>query len=62
LLFRRLTINDAVRRVARRLDITGRAVVCPYAEVGMDVDKPHQLEMLSAYLERRKLAQGTAAS
>jgi hypothetical protein len=62
LLLRRLTINDAVRRVAQRLDITGRAVVCPYAEVGMDVDKPHQLELLNAYLERRKLAQGAAAS
>jgi GTP:adenosylcobinamide-phosphate guanylyltransferase len=62
LLLRRLTINDAVRRVVRGLNITGRAVICPYAEVGMDVDKPHQLEMLSAYLERRKLAQGAATS
>jgi GTP:adenosylcobinamide-phosphate guanylyltransferase len=62
LLLRRLTIDDAVKRVARRLQITGRAIVCPYAEVGMDVDKPHQLEMLRAYLERRKLAQGAAAS
>lgn len=62
LLLRRLTIDDAVRRVTRRLHITGRALVCPYAEVGMDVDKPHQLEMLRAYLERRKLAQGAAAS
>jgi len=60
LLLRRLTVDDAVRRVARRLHITGRAIVCPYAEVGMDVDKPHQLEMLRAYLERRKLAQGAA--
>ena len=62
LLLRRLTIDDAVRRVAHRLHITGRAIVCPYAEVGMDVDKPHQLEMLRAYLERRKLAQGAVVS
>jgi hypothetical protein len=62
LLLRRLTINDAVRRVAQRLNITGRAVICPFAEVGMDVDKPHQLELLSAYLEQRKLAQGAAAN
>ncbi len=62
LLLRRLTIDDAVRRVTSRLHITGRALVCPYAEVGMDVDKPHQLEMLRAYLERRKLVHGAAAS
>jgi GTP:adenosylcobinamide-phosphate guanylyltransferase len=62
LLLQRLTIDDAVKRVTRRLHITGRAIVCPYAEVGMDVDKPHQLELLRAYLERRKLAQGAAAS
>ena len=61
LLLRRLTIDDAVKRVARRLNITGQAVVCPYAEVGMDVDKPHQLEMMRAYLERRKLEYGVAA-
>jgi GTP:adenosylcobinamide-phosphate guanylyltransferase len=62
LLLRRLTIDDAVRRVARRLNITGRAVICPFAEVGMDVDKPHQLEIMRAYLERRKQVQGAAAS
>jgi hypothetical protein len=62
LLLRRLTIDDAVKKVAHRLHITGRAIVCPYAEVGMDVDKPHQLEMLRAYLERRKLAQAVARS
>jgi len=61
LLLRRLTIDDAVKRVARRLNITGQAIVCPYAEVGMDVDKPHQLEMMRAYLERRKLEYGVAA-
>lgn len=54
LLLRRLTIDDAVRRVASRLNITGQAIVCPYAEVGMDVDKPHQLELMRTYLERRK--------
>ncbi len=62
LLLRRLTIDDAVERVARRLHITGRAIVCPYAEVGMDVDKPHQLEMMRAYLSKRMLAQRAAAS
>jgi hypothetical protein len=29
------------------------AVICPYAEVGMDVDKPVQLEMMRADLAKR---------
>lgn len=53
LMLRRLTISKLVRTVARRLDLKGRALVCPYAEIGMDVDKPHQLELLRAYLEER---------
>lgn len=53
LLSRQITIDSAVKRVAKRLDITGRAIVCPYAEMGMDVDKPHQLEMMRADLARR---------
>ena len=35
------------------MNITGRAIVCPYAEVGMDVDKPHQLEIMRADLRKR---------
>ncbi|UCH58342.1 MAG: nucleotidyltransferase family protein [Anaerolineales bacterium] len=46
LLLRRITIDNAVKKVAKRLNVTGRAVICPYAEVGMDIDKPHQLELL----------------
>ena len=45
LLFRMVTLDEAVQKVTKRLKITGRAIVCPYAEVGMDVDKPHQLEV-----------------
>jgi GTP:adenosylcobinamide-phosphate guanylyltransferase len=53
LLLRQITMDDAVQQVAKRLKITGRAIVCPYAEVGMDVDKPHQLEIMRAYLSQR---------
>ncbi len=53
LLFRMLTIHSAVERVTSRLGLTGRALECPYAEVGMDVDKPNQLEMLRADLSKR---------
>jgi len=46
LLFRLTTLDEAVNKVTHRLNLNGRAILCPYAEVGMDVDKPHQLEIL----------------
>lgn len=45
LLLRLLTLDDAVKKVTSRLDITGRGLICPFPEIGMDVDKPHQLEI-----------------
>ncbi len=45
LLLRRVTFNDLVRKVTHRLDITGQGLVCPFPEVAMDIDKPHQLEI-----------------
>ncbi len=56
LALRLITLEQGVERATRRLKITGRAVLCPYAEVGMDVDKPHQLEMVRAYLQRKSMA------
>jgi hypothetical protein len=53
ILLRRLTLQDVVKRVTKRLQLTGRAIICPYAEVGMDIDKPHQLELLRADLAKR---------
>lgn len=45
LLLRQLTFSDTVKRVTRRLDITGQGLICPYPEIAMDIDKPHQLEI-----------------
>jgi GTP:adenosylcobinamide-phosphate guanylyltransferase len=56
LLLHRLTIESTIQRVSKRLNIRGRAIFCPYAEIGMDVDKPHQLEILRADLARRVMA------
>ena len=60
LLLRRITLEDTVRRATGRLKITGKAIVCPFAEVGMDVDKPHQLDMLREYFSRRRSAKEVA--
>lgn len=46
LLLGRIGMEDAVRRVSARVNLKGRALQCPFAEVGMDVDKPHQLELM----------------
>jgi hypothetical protein len=50
LLSRQLTLAGAVKRVTKKMNITGKAVISPYAELGMDVDKPHQLEIVRAEL------------
>ena len=50
---RRLTLTELVTRVCSRIGIEGRAIVWPWAEAGMDVDKPHQLEIMRADLEKR---------
>jgi GTP:adenosylcobinamide-phosphate guanylyltransferase len=52
LFIRQLTLEDAVTRVSNRIGIKARAIVWPYAEPCMDVDKPHQLELLREDLER----------
>jgi hypothetical protein len=57
LLSRQVTIEGAVKRVTKRMDITGTAVVSPYAELGMDIDKPHQLEILREDLKRKQQIQ-----
>ena len=47
-----LTLAKAETNIMNRLNISGKAIVCPYAEVGMDVDKPHQLEIMRADLKK----------
>jgi hypothetical protein len=33
-----------------------RAIFCPYAEAGMDADKPFQVDILRRDLEKRNVA------
>lgn len=54
LLTRQLTLEDAVRRVCDRIGIKGRAIIWPYAEPCMDVDKPNQLELLREDLAKQQ--------
>ncbi|KAF0111219.1 MAG: hypothetical protein FD147_1157 [Chloroflexi bacterium] len=47
-----ISLDDMTNRVCRRLGITGKAVRIPFAEVGMDVDKPFQFELVQTDLMR----------
>jgi GTP:adenosylcobinamide-phosphate guanylyltransferase len=51
---RRLTLEDAVKRVSDRIGIKGRAIVWQHAEPCMDIDKPHQLELLREDLAKQQ--------
>lgn len=53
LMLRLIDVDQAVGMVSKRLNIKGRGLICPYAEIGMDVDKPFQLEMIRADLQRK---------
>jgi molybdopterin-guanine dinucleotide biosynthesis protein A len=51
---RQLKIKDAERRVCNRLGITGEVLLAPFAEIGMDIDKPGQFEIMKEYLHSRR--------
>ena len=50
---RRLTLDQAITRAGRRLGIKARAVVLPFAEACIDVDKPADHGLAEAILRRR---------
>ena len=47
-----IRLDDLVLTITKRLGITGRPIVWEHAEPGMDVDKPHQLEILREDMEK----------
>jgi hypothetical protein len=61
LLTGRLTLEKAETNIMKRLNITGKAIVCPYAELGMDVDKLFQLEIVREDLQKQQKKAGRAA-
>ena len=51
---RLLTLDQAMARAGRRLGLTARAVVLPFAEACIDVDKPSDHAMAEAILKARE--------
>ena len=45
-----LSIAQAEKRFGEVIGIVGKAIICPYAEVGIDVDKPDDLELAQKHL------------
>jgi len=56
MLIRQLSLEAAVRRSFEKLGFRGRPILCPYPEVGMDVDKPYHVKILRADLETKSPA------
>jgi GTP:adenosylcobinamide-phosphate guanylyltransferase len=55
-LLRQLSLAEASVSLSKRLGIRARAVLCPFAEIGMDIDKPHQFHLVEADLARLQVA------
>ncbi len=53
LLLHRLSTPDLERRVERKLGLRVRVLPAPYPELGMDVDKPEQLDLCRQLLKAR---------
>ncbi|MGI6434042.1 MAG: nucleotidyltransferase family protein [Syntrophomonadaceae bacterium] len=53
--FKRLSIPAVEKRFAEVMGITGKAVISGYAEVGVDVDKPSDLQLAQTYLSGSSL-------
>lgn len=51
---RSITLEDLAEKVSRRIGIKGRVITWEQAEPCMDVDKPHQLELLRADLAKQQ--------
>ncbi|MCC7118660.1 MAG: nucleotidyltransferase family protein [Anaerolineales bacterium] len=50
---KQFTLEELVQRASERIGVKGRAILWDHAEPCMDVDKPHQLEILRADLAKQ---------
>lgn len=51
LLFKNLGLADLEKKVGHMLDVHGAVVIAPWPEVGVDVDKPSDLELMRSILK-----------
>ena len=53
-LLHRLTLADVERRASELLEFKGKAIVSHYPEIGMDIDKEEDWQLLQSYFKNRK--------
>jgi GTP:adenosylcobinamide-phosphate guanylyltransferase len=53
LLLNRLSLQDVEKKISERIHARGKVLLCPFAEIGMDVDKPHQFEMVQSFIQKQ---------
>lgn len=51
LLFRNLSLSELEKKVSDLWELNGAVVICPWPEVGIDVDKPSDLELMRSALQ-----------
>jgi len=49
-LLHKMTLLQAEINISKKVGSRAHAIICPYAEMGMDVDKPHQYEQVLSSL------------
>lgn len=54
-IFKMPTLEGIAELICNRLKMKGKAVLSPYAELGMDVDKPHQFQLVEKELKNLTL-------
>ncbi len=50
LLFKNLTLQELEQKVSQMWNVRGAVIICPWPEVGIDVDKPSDLQLARAAL------------
>jgi hypothetical protein len=49
-----MTVYEATERARKAVNLNARVVDTRFAELGMDLDKPYQYELIKAALEERE--------
>lgn len=54
-----LTVSELEQKISALFELCAVAVVCPYTEVGIDVDKPVDLEFVSSVISSQRTGVGS---
>src|SRR6185295_273230 len=53
---RLMTVDEAAARARQRMNLKAQVVATHFAELGMDLDKPHHYDLIKAELEKTGLS------